>query len=199
MTSAFVSSAGTPHLKKVMIFIDGENLVARFQETCSKKDIKEKNIKERGIRWLKDKFVWKEGSIDIPTPGFTHGEIIRAMYYTCCDPSSRKQITGLISKSKIIQNYPYSLTPVIIPSESKENPKGDDIKMSIDSLLHAINNTADIIYIFTGDGDFIPLVEELQRMGKLIYIAAFSEGLHPDLKQKADHFFDLDVAYNLND
>ena len=50
----------------------------------------------------------------------------------------------------------------------------------------------DVAVLFGGDGDYIPLVEEVKRLGKLVYVAFFDDDtVSDDLKMAADRFFDL--------
>lgn len=61
--------------------------------------------------------------------------------------------------------------------------------------MHAYRDNYDILYLITGDGDFKPLIEEVIRTGKQVYVAALSNGLNPVLKLAADVFVDLDPYY----
>jgi uncharacterized LabA/DUF88 family protein len=53
-------------------------------------------------------------------------------------------------------------------------------------------DTVDTVYIVTGDGDYVPLMEEVLRHGKQLYVSAFSNGLSPRLHLMADQFYILD-------
>ena len=44
----------------------------------------------------------------------------------------------------------------------------------------------------TGDGDYIPLIQEIMRQGKQVIVGALSNGLNPKLRVVADNFIDLD-------
>jgi uncharacterized LabA/DUF88 family protein len=70
--------------------------------------------------------------------------------------------------------------------------KGLDIALASDMLSHGFRNNYDVAVLFGGDGDYIPLVEEVKRLGKLVYVAFFDdETLNEELKTVADRFFDL--------
>jgi len=190
------SNPPTPHIKRVMLFIDGKNLAERFKEVQGSKKIDvalAKSLKQKS-----DYFLWREGNIRFPTIPCNLFEIVRANYYTVCKKTGVEVLSELIRNTRVKCSDQFFLYPVIISFNSRDrNPKGDDIKLCIDALHHASNSNADIFYLFTGDGDFVPLVEEIQRMGKLVFLAAFSSGLNPNLKEKADYFFDLDPIYGL--
>jgi uncharacterized LabA/DUF88 family protein len=50
----------------------------------------------------------------------------------------------------------------------------------------------EIAVLVAGDADYIPVVEELKRLSKLVYVWFFAqEGLHPDLRLAAEYFKDL--------
>ena len=54
------------------------------------------------------------------------------------------------------------------------------------------HDNIDAVLLLTGDGDYIPLIEEIKRSAKQCYVSAFSDGLHPDLPLIADRFYCLD-------
>ena len=46
--------------------------------------------------------------------------------------------------------------------------------------------------------DYVPLVEEIQREGKVVYLSFFeAEGLSPRLRQAADYFLPLDEIFRV--
>ena len=46
------------------------------------------------------------------------------------------------------------------------------------------------------DGDYVPLVEQVKRLGKLVYVWFFEkEGLNPALRLSADRFYDLSEGF----
>jgi uncharacterized LabA/DUF88 family protein len=51
------------------------------------------------------------------------------------------------------------------------------------------------VYLVTGAGDYIPLIEEVMRNGKQVYLAALSEGLNKALPNSVDKFYNLDDAF----
>ncbi len=51
----------------------------------------------------------------------------------------------------------------------------------------------DTVILFTGDGDFVPLVEYLQmHSGCQVEVVSFGRSTSQKLKEAADDFFDLD-------
>jgi len=64
-----------------------------------------------------------------------------------------------------------------------------DVAIAVDSLRLA--PSLDAVVICSGDGDFIPLVEQLQSMGKQVEVIAFGKSSSSKLKEAADDFTDL--------
>ncbi len=60
--------------------------------------------------------------------------------------------------------------------------------MTLDILSNVHQNNLDTVYLVSGDGDFIPLIEECIRFGKHVHVAALSSGLSPELRYVADQF-----------
>ena len=79
-----------------------------------------------------------------------------------------------------------------------QKSKGVDIKMVVDILSHSHQNNVDLVYLISGDGDYKPVIEEVIRQGKRVWIAAFSNGLNPSLKLLADNFINLDNVFFIN-
>lgn len=90
----------------------------------------------------------------------------------------------------------FNLSPRVFKKPKKNvSGKGVDIQMTVDILTHTFQNNIDVIYLLSGDGDYIPLINEVMRAGKQVYVAAFSSGLSPKLKTVADEFTLLDDIY----
>jgi uncharacterized LabA/DUF88 family protein len=64
-----------------------------------------------------------------------------------------------------------------------------DVGLAVDAIKVA--DSLDVIIIFSGDGDFLPLVEYLKNLGKQVEIAAFSKSSSRKLKEAVDRFFDI--------
>ncbi|OGD23552.1 hypothetical protein A2Z10_00680 [Candidatus Azambacteria bacterium RBG_16_47_10] len=68
--------------------------------------------------------------------------------------------------------------------------KGDwDVGIAVDALRLAPG--MDAIVLCSGDGDFLPLVEQLQSMGKQVEVVAFGKSASGKLQEAADDFIDL--------
>jgi len=62
-------------------------------------------------------------------------------------------------------------------------------------LTHVFRNNIDVVYLVSGDGDYMPVLQEAVRMGKQVYVAAFSSGFNESLVTIADEFRSLDTIY----
>jgi uncharacterized LabA/DUF88 family protein len=67
--------------------------------------------------------------------------------------------------------------------------------ITIDVMRHSYTDAVDVVYLFSGDGDFVELVKDAGRGGKRVCVAAFSSGLDPRLRLVADRFALLDDLY----
>ena len=52
--------------------------------------------------------------------------------------------------------------------------KGDDIHLATDMLSFAYENTYDTAILVSGDGDFVPVIKKVQKLGKNVENAYFS-------------------------
>lgn len=67
-----------------------------------------------------------------------------------------------------------------------------DVGMAVDAITAAPK--LDTVILFTGDGDFIPLVEYLRvHSGCQVEVVSFGRSTSGKLKEEADHFLDLDA------
>lgn len=180
--------------RKMMVFVDGENMVF-----CYQKLLKNGRAPCKSVKHEKDVYVWNKNTIK--NPG-SHN-IIRVYYYTYATGSDetikriRKDIKSLVYlKPSDDSLSPNNLYPIVFKKEKKEAAtKGVDIQMSVDILSQIYLDNIDTVYLIAGDGDYLPLISEVIRMGKQIYLSAFSEGLNPKLEVMVDQFNLLDDTY----
>jgi uncharacterized LabA/DUF88 family protein len=63
-------------------------------------------------------------------------------------------------------------------------------------ISHAAHfDNYDVACLVAGDGDYVPLVEEVKRLGKVVYVAFFRGeglGLSPELRLASDMFLEMD-------
>lgn len=64
-----------------------------------------------------------------------------------------------------------------------------DVGIAVDALR--IAPAVDAVVICSGDGDFLPLIEQLKSMGKQAEVVAFGKSASSKIKENADDFIDL--------
>ena len=190
-----------PSLGRMMVFVDGENLVQRFQAMVSEgRELRE----DAKIAHEKDIYVWAP-HLSVK-PGLNL--VIRANYYTYAF-GDNERIQQIKDEIKALQSGQYSdpriqwvggaplnsLYPVVFKKERGKKAKGVDIQLTVDILSNVYKDNVDSIYLISGDGDYKPVIEEAIRHGKHVYVAALSSGLNQELKYIADKFIDLDPYY----
>jgi len=81
---------------------------------------------------------------------------------------------------------------------NRDRAKGVDIALATDLLGNAHRDNYDAAVLLAGDGDYVPLVEEVKRLGKQVHVAFFDTeglGLSPELRLASDHFWILEPAF----
>ena len=186
-----------PPLGRMMAFIDGENLVGRYQAM-----IKDGRKPYDRVRHKRDVYAWLPGAI---WPGLH--VILRATYYTYCvgDKDAVASISEELRAFEFQQYYVHgqiatvrlvrTLTPQVFWKPKDRTGKGVDIQMTVDILTNVYQNNLDTVFLLSGDGDYAPLVAECKRMGKQVFVSALSCGLSPALRVSADYFMDLDGQF----
>ena len=81
-------------------------------------------------------------------------------------------------------------------TRKEQKAKGVDIALTKDMLSHAFLGNYNVAVLVAGDGDYIPLIEEVKRLGKQIFVAFISQGLSPELPLVADAFIDVTSMLN---
>lgn len=125
------------------------------------------------------------------------GRLLRAIYYTSLlendDYSPIRPLVdwlhynGYFMRTKIAKEFTDSL--------GRRKIKGNmDVELTVDALEHADN--VDHIVMFTGDGDYTPLVASLQRKGVRVSVVSTLRSAQPmiadELRRQADVFIELD-------
>jgi uncharacterized LabA/DUF88 family protein len=180
-------------IKRVMAFIDGENLFARFQDMLGTGSSPMPDVIH-----AKDCFVWSPR-----LTLWTAMDLRRVNYYTSVvgDETRVREVAALINgtfyRCDDAEGRGHArLIPRVHkkPSSSKKT-KVVDIDISID-VMNAIHDPqVDAIFLVSGDGDFAPLVREAGRTSKQVFVGAFSSGLAPEIQNIADQFQSLDGMF----
>jgi uncharacterized LabA/DUF88 family protein len=182
-----------PNFRRLMIFIDGENLVMRYQDMVKKGW----EARTDEVLYIPDSVIWQSTF----SQGIAMNEVLRATYYTYVIGDSDK-VTRVENAIKNLQfnkhrnsTLPSQITPQVFKKENRSaKGKGVDIALVVDMLSHVHADNIDAVMLLSGDGDYAPLIREVQRCGKQCYVSAFSLGLNPRLPIIADSFNSLDSS-----
>jgi uncharacterized LabA/DUF88 family protein len=176
-----------------MLFVDGENLTIRAQEFAKQDSL---NLPDAD-RYLTDVFIWPQHWNPLAPHIFPVKGVpaVRAYYYTSVIGDPPKLVTVREALRKL------RFDPQVFKKDSRQNKsKGVDITLTKDMLSHAYSNNYEAAVLIAGDGDYIPLIEEVKRRGKNVYVAFFSTpslGLNPEVVLAADHFFPLEELFRV--
>lgn len=126
------------------------------------------------------------------------GTLVRAFYYTATTAaddefSPLRPLVDYLAYNgwKMVTKPGKEFTD----SQGRKRLKGDmDVDLAVDALEIAPH--VDHLVIFSGDGDFFPLVEALQRQGKRVTICSTIKSQPPmcadELRRVADNFAELE-------
>ena len=160
--------------ERLALFIDGSNLYAAAKALAFDIDYK----------LLRQEFMQR-------------GKLLRAFYYTALlENDDYSPIRPLVDWL----NY-NGFTMVTKPakeftdSQGRRKVKGNmDIELAVDAMETAEH--VDHIVLFSGDGNFRPLIEAIQRKGVRVSVVSTIRSNPPmiadDLRRQADNFIELD-------
>lgn len=74
----------------------------------------------------------------------------------------------------------------------KEKKANWDVGIAVDAIK--IAPFVDTILLFSGDGDFVPLVNYLKEQGKRVEVIGFGKSTSSKLKESAHSFFDIEKS-----
>ena len=175
-----------PHLRRWMTFVDGENFTLQAQKVAAKNSV----ILTEGPYYSKDVFIWLPKILAAanitPGPIGLQAHATRSFYYSSITSGNDVALNDI--KWKMRER---GFTPEVFKKKS-EKSKGVDITLSKDLLVNAFFNNYDVAVLIAGDGDYALLVQEVKRLGKVVYVSFFeNEGLNKDLHMAADHYLDM--------
>ena len=175
-------------IRRWMVFIDGEGVAIRGAEL----------LKRWELHPCDGPFYWRDSLLWFPD--FNHNQFLRAAggattpatalrstYYTSVQGSSE-------DRARVEERiFELGLQGAVFQKPKGRESKGVDIQLARDLLVHAFERNFDACVLMAGDGDFVPLVEEVQRRGRVVIVAFFeSQGLSPELRRAGDGFSSLD-------
>lgn len=178
---------------RTVIFVDGENVLSRYE-----------SMKKDG--WTPSGDVVHSPRRYLWTPRLANrfkDSITRVNYYTAavgCDETLEQLKVDISSQwfniKESTSSVPASLVPrVFKKAQNCNKTKSVDINLSTDMLRGAYMNGFDRAVILSGDGDYLPVIEDVMRTGKQVYIGAFTSGLNKGLIHAGDYFLNLDTMF----
>jgi uncharacterized LabA/DUF88 family protein len=167
------------HIKdaRVMVFIDGENLAIRYGAILGGSQALPQVRYEKGV------YVWAPL---LNTPNHRTCDTIRRHYYTAVQGSDEvRQKTHDDLKAIGIE------APRVFRKDKTRGSKRVDISLAVEMLTHAHRRNYDLAVLVAGDEGYVPLVEAVASEGRRVAVWFFEHGLSPQLRNAADHFFDV--------
>ena len=189
------SNRRMPVEAKAIMFVDGENLVARFQDMLASGMRQSPDVVHE-----KDCFVWS------PAVGtIAYASTLRVNYYATVVGDQvriddvRARLGSMKTRTSLVRE-PVVWAKAIPRLYKKENKSQKsrllDVEIVIDVVKALHEYDVDSILLLSGDGDFLSLVEEItRRSSKHLQLAAFSSGLSKDLPSAVDAFTLLDNMF----
>jgi uncharacterized LabA/DUF88 family protein len=177
-----------------MMYVDGENLAIRAKEFATQREL----TLTTGPHYQPDVFVWFPGVFGnqalTNTPAAqlqVQDHAIRSYYYTSVKGDDSR-VTAARESLWLL-----GFQPEVFKKVSASRAKGVDIALSRDMLRDAFMDNYDVALLIAGDGDYVPLVTEVKRLGKVVYVGFFeTTGLSPELRLNSDRFFALDPFFS---
>lgn len=189
-----VLSIAESNSRRWMLFVDGENFTLRGQEFA----------KARGFRlhigryFEPDIYVWlpdigARSSMVPHAPLPVQSAAIRAHYYTSA--------VGDEDKLQSLRQRLWEIGfhgEVFKKDRQRQKSKGVDITLARDFLSNAYMNNYDAAVLIAGDADYLSIVNEVKRLGKLVYVIFFhgeGSGLSRQLHVSSDQFFNISESF----
>lgn len=180
--------------RRWMLFVDGENFTMRAQECAKKHGI----LLKKGQYYEPNIFAWipylvGRRSIVPHAPITIQNSATRAYYYTSAVGDERK----LQSVRQTLWELGFQ-AEVFKKDKQSTKSKGVDIALAKDFLSNAFLNNYDVAVLIAGDADYVPMVSEVKRLGKLVYVIFFhgdGSGLSMALHLASDMFFKIDDSF----
>jgi len=174
-----------------MLFIDGENLLWRFEAMKKAGWVPRiEVIHEPG------RFVWTSRVTRLQNL-----EILRVSYYTSqvgSDDTLRALEVDIqrLRWSVARTNATGGIVAHVFKKPAQQQKAASvDINITIDLLRACYHRHAQAVVLISGDGDYVPLVKEAMRTGVHVIVAAFSSGLNAGLTSACDSFCSLDTLF----
>ncbi len=165
-----------PEQERVAIFIDGSNFYHSLKHTFFIRD--NVDFKAVGFSSLINKIL--------------AGRLLIGVYYYNApldwsrNPDIYSKQQRFFEDLKKLPGWHVVLCRLRKDKDGKYTVKGDDIHLAVDMVSLAYENAFDTAILISGDGDFVPAVERLKKLGKQVENAYFHVSSSEFLKQICD-------------
>ena len=79
-----------------------------------------------------------------------------------------------------------------VTGKRERRQKGVDTRMVLDMMIAAQSGSVDYVALASGDADFEPVIQEIQRLGPKVLVLAFRRSLASSLAQAAERVIPLE-------
>lgn len=184
-------------IPRVQVFVDGENLVMRYQAMIAAGAKPKKDVVH-----VPDSFVWHPG---ITT--WSCMDIQRVTYYTSTtgDQVKLDDLRSKIASTNFEFDHEFDhdvprgsaqLLPRVFHKTTKNlKTRNVDINIVVDMMRAAHTGSVELLLLLSGDGDYLPVIEECMRQGKTVWACSFSSGLNARLPVSVDLYETLDDVF----
>jgi uncharacterized LabA/DUF88 family protein len=183
-------------IPRAIVLVDGENLVFRYEAM-----VESGRVPDKRVIHIPGVFVWH--------PEITEWcmmDIVHVYFYTSMVGDDSTLVATKEAIGRTVYSYDYmtgehpsgaaQLVPVLFKKlSSSRKSRQVDINITIDMMRFAHNPNIQVLHLISGDGDYIPLLQEVMRHGKEAYVGALSSGLASELRYTADQFISLDDIF----
>lgn len=178
-----------------MLFVDGENFTRRGQEVLKGAGV---DIPD-GARWQRDVYLWVPHErarwsvisgdyvVFLPRGGAKarrSEEMRRAHYYTSRATGDPEWTDAHLAIREM------GFEPHVFPRRQGRS-KAVDIALATDVLTLAASHQYDAAIIVAGDGDYLPVIESVKRLGLYVGVAFFGDTTNKSLRIAADEYLDI--------
>jgi|SRR5579883_614247 len=197
---------------KLYVYVDGESHYMRARESCLQAfgdvgamDKLRSNLPmARAVVKHECQFFWDAGYLYTVRPD-------KVYYFTSVVTGSENDLHDY----HVFLRTRGNVEPYIIHEKSQlqkrredireksgliEKPKGLDIALTTKLLEDAVNDNFTHCHLFTSDVDYIPVIEAVKRLGKVVHVYGHRNGLgkHSKLEYIPDEFHDIGTDFMKN-
>jgi hypothetical protein len=174
-----------------MLFVDGENWTIRGRELAAAASVP----LTPGPFYIPEAFLWYPGRPARKSSTLFDRWLAK---HELEDLAVRSYYFGTVVGDADLVNetratiHRVGFDPRIFKKEKKTRPtKAVDISLATEMLGHAHLDHFDVGVLLAGDGDYVPLVEAVKRLGKRVWVGFFDQYAARELQLVPDLYFTI--------